>query len=428
MATRATTNNKMGKLYAGLSDIERARLLARYWREHNKAELDRLRDSIPDDRAGKGYNQALAILRGLNSAFVLYGLMLVKVGFERDIFAAWMARGKAERYSDHLPMLWDMWKLVPYPVTESEYRAIVNRERAELTPVNEYASVLWENGMPEAIAKLRPELAAIMNEYRDDMAEAEQDALWDRFYACFTDAMKRGELPKSKPVPKGTSSKVDADEPWLPEGTLTDWAKGTTLETYEPRGPDWAIPALELFQAIWAKYDIQPDANAERVRARRTELRSVLIGMGQHPLGIEKDKLERLSFDPPKSAREWQKAHDYVQSIWPQPVKERETFRSLAAQYAGKKAELRVYTDVLAMFQRETFGGEDPLDERGRELVEQAWATARWAEEMWPVLLESVSHLGTDESEPWPPELDNDAYYAELYPQIEARIREGLDG
>src|SRR5215211_7505145 len=86
MTTKAN-NRKMGNLYAGLSDTERARLLARYWREHNDAELDRLRDSIPDDRAGHAYNQALAALRGLNSAFVVYQLIYLRTGFDRDFFA-----------------------------------------------------------------------------------------------------------------------------------------------------------------------------------------------------------------------------------------------------------------------------------------------------------------------------------------------------
>jgi len=421
--TVKTTNRKLGGLYGALSNRERARLLARFWRDGEKTELDRLRESIPDGPAGQAYNEALAILRSLNGALFLYGVMLIKVGFERDIFAAWMAKRAADQYSDHVPILWDMWKLVPYPVTESEYRAIVNRERGKLTPVSEYASELWENGMPDAIAELRPELAAIMREYREDMEEAVTDALWDRFNACFADAMKRGELPKGKPAPKNTTSTVDPDEPWLPAGVLKDWAKGTTSETYKPHGPGFTIPGLELLQAQWAEYDIQPDAKIEAVKERRAKLRSVLIGIGLHQLRIPKDQLEPLSFDPPKSAEEWQKAHDYVQGIWPYPVEERETFRSLAAQYAGKKAELRVYTDVLAMFQEEIFGGEDPLDTHGRELLEQAWAAARWAEETWPVLLDSAAPLG--ESEPWPPPLDNDEYYAVLYPQMEQRFREG---
>jgi len=205
---------------------------------------------------------------------------------------------------------------------------------------------------------------------------------------------------------------------------LSDWAAGTTAETYRPFGPGFAIPALELFPSPGMNYEILPDAEADRVRARRARLRDALLPLGWMHLGIPAEDLGALSFDPPNTIRERDEARHAVERIWSRSDDVRESLRAVAAQFASKTAEFRVLTDVLETLQREAFGGEDPLDPDIRALVEQTRETARWAEELWAVFLDDLAPH--DDGEPWPPALDDGAYYAELRPRYEERLRAGV--
>jgi len=408
---------KLGDLYAGLTDTERARLLARHWRAGDGPELARLRRSIPDQRARRAYDEALTLLRGLNGAFFLGGVMLAKVGFERDVFAAEVLCGPERQRALARLWLWDLWTLVAYPVTEAEYRMLAELERAEPIDVDDYAETLWGMTTPDEGARLRAELGAINGSYREEMGESEQERLWDAFRACFAGAIERGELPR--PVCKGNDGGR-----YLPRGLLSDWAEGTTAETYRPAGPGFAIPALELFTSPGMDYEILPDAEADRVQARRARLREALLPIGWMHLGIPREQLEMLSFDPPRNIHERNEARHAVERIWPRSDDARAGLRAVAAQFAGKRAEFRVITDVLEMVQREVFGGEDPLDPDVRALVEQTQETARWAEELWAVFLDDLAPH--DDGEPWPPALDDGGYYDELRPRYEERLRAGV--
>lgn len=429
MATRATTNNKMGKLYAGLSDIERARLLARYWREHNKAELDRLRESIPDDRAGKAYNEALAALRGLNSAFVVYQLIGLRTGFDRDFFAFNTLSIRAHQEDAAREVLMSLSDLLSYPMTQSEYAAAVKRARETVLAVDDWADFIWgEEG-------LRPELQALMTEYHDPyshntMSQEEREALLTRYYARVSEevraAIDRGELPKSRKAPKDATIPADADTIWLPDGALSDWAKGTTEATYPVTAGD-VSPVLGFFTCSTMPCEVFPDSESERVRARRTKLRDVLIRIGRHSLNIPKDILDSLNLEPVRNEREWKRATDYEAKLWKSSNtkldRPHEAIRSIMRQFAERKATLRVLTDIIETLQAEIFGDEDPLDERTRELLANAWEGIEAPEQLLTIYQRMPLAPGV--TEPWPSLDDATLMPAQLRSQYEHHIRTG---
>lgn len=425
MTTRAAANNKMGKLYAGLSDIERARLLARLWREKNGAELDRLREAIPDDRAGKGYNQALAALRGLNSAFVVYQLIGLRTGFDRDYFAVHALTLGAHMEDAARDVLMSVSELFTYPMTQSERAAIVKRERATLFAVDDWADLIWgEEG-------LRPELQALMTEFYEpythtEMSKEERLDIERRYTARVVEevraAIARGELPKPRKAPQDATIHADADTLWLPHGALTDWATGTTEATYPVTAGD-AAPILGFFTWSSMPCEVFPDNDAERVRAKRAKLRDVLLRIARYDLHIPQDKLDKLSVEPARSEREWTRASDYEAKLWQASddhMTKPEPFRAVMQTFAERQATLRVLTDIIETLQAEIFGGEDPLDTRARELLDSAREAAKQAGDALSV----YRKLPTDSAEPWP-EPDNEAVYAHLRPLYERHIRAG---
>ena len=421
MAAR-TNNRKIENMYGGLSDLERARLLARLWREDNFTELDRLREAIPTGQAGDAYNVALNALKGLNGALFVLGLELLNTGFERDMFASAMFMLRNRHYRDMQWAAGALWELITYPVTESEYRAIIKRHRAELTPLSEYASNFWPGEY--ASTPTRPELLEVLAEYRDDMSDEEEEALWNRFYGCFTVAIARGELPKGKPTPKHQQRLAEKyeDEPWLPSGALHDWAEGTTEATFEPLDPNYEIPALELFSSLSGpKYDVSPDSEADTVRERREQIRQACISFGRRTGELSQEQLEKLNFDPSKTARQREKEATYVSSIWP-AGRDNELAR-LEQQYARKKVELRAFTDILATLQSDVFGGEDPLDSLTRTVLEKTLTTAETAKATLPEATE-LAGASAEIRDELPP-FDEEAFYAEIRPELERRIREG---
>ena len=69
----------------------------------------------------------------------------------------------------------EAWKLTPYPVTESEYRAIVERERAELYAIDDYLERLIEWSHPYR----NPTVAEYLEQEPED-----ESAGWETTYAA----------------------------------------------------------------------------------------------------------------------------------------------------------------------------------------------------------------------------------------------------
>jgi len=428
--TTKVSARKLDGMYEALMPLERARLLARFWRDKNPAELDRLRSAIPDERAGRAYNEALAILRGINSGFVVRGIESLINGFERDGFAVFTVNWRGYQQDTAHDTLSALIDLIAYPVTESEYAAIVKRERTTLRHVGDWSDLIWgEDG-------IRPELQAIMAEFYEpytygEMSEEEREAWLERYTARVIEevraAIARGELPKPRKAPKDATNAEPGDL-WLPDGALSDWAKGTTEATYPIHAMD-AAPVLEFFLGSFMRCEVFPDSELERVKAGRAKMREALTRIARIELDVPKETLEGLSFEPVLSERERSKRSDLVAGLWAASdasddrLKSRQALRFLLTTFAARKAELRALTDIIETFQRETFGGEDPFDPRGREMLERAWEAMRHTE----ASLSSYPRLPpiAGDTEPWPPAFDEEASYTEVRSQYEEYIRRG---
>jgi BMFP domain-containing protein YqiC len=387
----------MGKLYEGLSETECVRMLAKLSRAHDIAEMGRLRNATPPEHAA-AYNRALGLLRTLNGNLTDW-LTIYRVSMERDRFRLQaFIRESAQHYLNYA-QLFDVWKLIPYPATESEYRAAIKRERAELHPLDGYAEILSElDGdepglnpvLAEFLQNLPPELEPrrfadgeweawkASPEYEQESQEQDRrsEELARRIRALIDAAIERGELPKPK--------RKDG-EPAIPWGVLHDWAEGSTPETYEPYGPHYHIPVLELFNGDFLKWeDVRPDSEAEAVRKRRAEIRDLFLTLS----GIPRDERETFpSLELPKTAAALKKAREQAETLHHDEVKGLEGVAELALDaatvYASHRAQLEGITQALDIITREDFHGEDPLWPETRAQLEATHAEAERFTKQW---------------------------------------------
>lgn len=384
MAT--TVNKKMGKLYESLTPQERARMQAKLAREHKPAEMERLRNATPPEQA-EAYNRALALLRVLNGQ-VLDWIMLYRVSMERDHTAFDMALAENIHTWLHHNQRRNVWKLFAYPITESEHRAIGRVVRAELTPLDEEIERFWE--MPPDRPGLRPELAAILRERPEDGDEAGEDAAWAKFCGAFAAAIERGEL-KTKPRPKDANGEDDG-EPWLTIGALSDWALGKAAQDFDPDSPAYSVPAVdELFAgSMYAKWEIHPDSDAEAVKARREELRTVLLDFANVP-PAEWDRFP--SFEPPLTVKALQKARELAATLneaWIKPDRTGKAAVGIALSHAANRAMLEELAQAIDTITRDEFGGEDPLFPEIRAQLEAAQKEAASFADAWQTANETT--------------------------------------
>jgi hypothetical protein len=431
----ATTNDRRADvLYASLTPQERARMLARLWREHNGRELDRLRETIPDATAGAAYNRVVTLLRNLNGPMLLAGLAALRNGLEADGFALIALNNCVANRRIARAYLQRIWRLLAYPVAESEYRALRDIQRSELWPLDAYAESLaeldgTEPGLHSAVKALLLSLPAdLRREYAEPWklgdppphSEAVQedirraDEITARIRRLIDAAIKRGELPK----PRRRDGEL-----CLPIGTLRDWGEDTTAETFEPYGPEYHIPSLELFGGSCATWEIHPDNGAEAVRTRRQEMRNVFASIVAEAGPLADDELAGVDLEPTKTLAERERSREDVQRIWPWATVERDAFRGLGARTAIRRAELRAYTDVLEHVQNEDFGGEDPLAPEARPFLDAAWASARNVDEIWRDIAEPLAPHRPEDVGPWPPPLYDEAYYVSTRLGLEQMFR-----
>ncbi len=394
MATPATNNRKIGNLYANLTPQERVRLMARLFREHNPEEMRRLRDATPTEHAD-AYNRALGLLRVLSS-HVRDWITAFHLGMERDrLMLQLVALDSSHRWLTHARLA-DVWKLVAYPVTESEYRAIVELERSELEPLEDYAERLAGHNGTEA--GLHPDIAALLQSLPEDLVRlsvpdthklgdhvapdllAEDtrraDEIAARIRHVMDAAIQRGELPEPQ---------YKDDELCLPVGVLRDWGEGTTPETFELFGPGFYVPTLGILFGgdFGAKWEIRPDSDADAVRERRGELLKAFLSLAG-VLRTERDALPSL--DPPLTRAERERAEklaDELHDAWQDRNQSTEAAVAAARSHASQRAQLYAIAAAIETIQRDDFGGEDPLSPEIREALEAALTEATQVQAVW---------------------------------------------
>ncbi len=438
MTTPAANDRALDGLYAALSPLERNRLFARLWRQHDTRELQRLVRTIPDTAAGRAYNRAAAIVRHLHGS-TMPELLALKNGIDLDLWRLLHAYDLAADRSRARSLCYRLWDLLAYPVTESEYRRLVAIERDEPTPLDAYAELLAEREGDEE--GLHPEIAKVLCGMPDDLArlhvpddhppgEPPPDERWREdvrrsreiaalLRAVIDAAIARGELPTPEPLD---------GEPALPWGVLHDWGEGTTPETYEPYPPTYHVPAIEVMFGLKGNWDVRPDSEADAVKERRGKLLDVFVRIAEDACDATEEDLRALSLEPPATREERERAAAAVAdlSFWGVD-RLREDLRLVTAQHAIRRAELWAYRDAIDRLQQEVFGGEDPLDPFVRALLGDTWATEERFAETWAKVTEALKPGRFDEDQDWPPPFEDEAHYERTLPHLEEHLRTEWD-
>jgi hypothetical protein len=410
MATPAN-NRKVGTLYASLTPLERARLLARFFREDNQRELDRLRDTIPHATAGAAYNTAIRILRQLHGA-TMPMLLYVKTGIDLDLWRLLHCYDLAADRQRARMRCHDLWELLGYPVTANEYHTLLEIERSQPMSLDDYAGFIADTFDADWPGELHPAIATWL---RDVPGETPDDEALRQVRALLDAAIERGELP----TPEQTN-----DGPALSWGVLHDWCEQTTPESYRPYPPAFHVPAVELLWCDSAEWDIRPDQEAAVVKARRGALLTTFTGTLDDGGTIDADELAKLTLEPPSTFEEQERAAEAVSELAPWSIRcVRDDIRTVAQGHAIRRAEVRAYVEAIDRLQRYEFGGEDPLDPLMRALITDTQATEERFEEAWAAVTAATTPWALDEDQGWPPPFEDEAYLERLRPDVERHLR-----
>lgn len=401
----STTSKKIGNLYAKLGAKEIRRMQAKLTREHNPDEMNRLGQAIAQEHA-RFYNDGLKLLRVLNGN-TLDWVGLARLGMERDRvrFQALLREVVIDNVLRH--QLIEMWRFIKYPVTESEYQTILRRQRNEPLSLDGYAEMLAEidedePGLHPAIAEyldnLPPELERLYiddetpergsPEYEAFAQESKRryDAIEKGMRAIIDDAIKKGEIPK----PKRKDGELS-----LPWGVLSDWAEGTTEDTFDIGGPGSGdhVPMLMMFQGLLGpEWDIHPDSDADFVKEERRQMLQRLPMLPTIPREV-RDIIGTL--DPPLTEKERQQDLEHVQTLremWYSQNGLAELMLDAATSHAEHRAQLAGLREAVDILQRDEFYGEDPLFPEIRAHMESAQEEA----ERFPALWEQANSVHPD--------------------------------
>ena len=387
MTARKGKRKAVDNLYASLTAQELAKLLARLYREQDDKEMLRLRDNIPPGRADE-YNR---IARILNNLELLGGLALrvtwlamerctLFLAHELDEYAkTWRARSHAYTASKLLP---------GYPVTESEYRALIAAQRDRRELLDDFAGYITDGAWDNTDTGLHPTVRAwLAEEMPNDVPDEEHWPQAKREVRGLLDAaIERGELPAPQDTPDG---------PALTWGILHDWLTGTTAETFEPYSPEYYIPTLEALNAhIGLAWDIRPDSEGDDVRRRREHICETLATIWE----LNDAQRAQINPHPPETMEQSEREQREWEAVWPSRPKPetRELLLKFQAMYLDIRLEMLSLAAAFETIRREDFYGEDALPEHVRKTLEDARQASERFCEAWSWGQEQVR-------DPWEP-------------------------
>ncbi len=378
----ATSDRTMSDLYRALAPTERVRLVARLVSTSNLGELRRVRDALPPtpDTHRAAYSRALRIAADMP---------LPLLGCCESLHAALEATRATlsallhEQHRHRLMALrlHDLWRLLPYPLTQSEYLDLIAQERDELHPLDELAQFIAQgfcaDDAPTVCAAVAAWLTADEEPADAPTAGDEEAPPWDwrpaaaEVRALLEGAIARGELPPATTTPAG---------PALAWGPFTDWLHAAPPSAYTPYGPDYHLAAVQVLRGLLCVWDVRPDEEADAVRARRHTLITTLADLAD----LTPDRTPPA--DPPASRQEWQRQQDALETAWPWRPTPRELalLQQVAADHASISREVTALSMAVDSVQATEFGGADPLHPRIRATYEALHAdvahlTAGWS-------------------------------------------------
>jgi len=401
----ATSDRTMTDLYRSLAPTERVRLVARLVSAGNLGELRRVRDALPPtpDTHRAAYSRALQI--AAHMPLPLHACCEGLHGALEAIRATLSALLHEQRRHHLLALrLSDLWCLLPYPLTRSEYQDLIAQERDELQPTGELAQFIAQGFCADDAPRVCPTIAAWLT--ADDapgptstpgveVASSEAPP-WDwrpaaaEVRALLEGAIARGELPPVTTTPAG---------PALAWGPFTDWLHATPPSAYTPYGPDYHLAAVQVLRGLLCVWDVRPDDEADAVRTRRHALIATLADLAD----LTPDRTPPA--DPPTSREEWQRQQDALEAAWPWRPTPRELalLQQVAADHASISREVTALGMAVDTVQATEFGGADPLPPRIRATCEALRADVTHLTAGW--------RLGADQSaygDDWPPLPDPD--------------------
>ncbi|MBI4302172.1 MAG: hypothetical protein HY664_06170 [Chloroflexi bacterium] len=364
-----------------LTPLERARLMARLCREENEAEMARIRDSVPWEHT-KAYNRAVHVLaRLVNPGALLVELVLKSAECDMLLLNNLLSlryEQQSRRYALH-----EFWQLLGYPITESEYRALIETERGQLELLDDFARYITDTFSVDDAGEVCPPVATWLGEVPEDTGD---DEALRQVRAIIDGAVEGGELPQPKSMRK----------PALPWGTLSNWLHRKDATACEPYPPDYYVPALEFLGALMARWDVRPDSEAAAVNARRDEIVNVLA----YVAGLS---LERgLDPRPHKSEAQRRRALKKMEPMnpWLPYNQTVEAMQALGRRHGHLRNHLQVLNEVLEAIRREDFGGEDPLLPVVRSLLAQAQKELEDFAEWWQLAGERFGMAASGDK--WP--------------------------
>jgi hypothetical protein len=395
--------SRLDGVYGGLTPNERARLMASINRTGAEGVMQKVWASVPDGQATH-YNHRLAILRGLHRP-LLWNLIALLLAAERDSTAMRMALLHHIHSRKQHVHLHDVWKLVPYPVTEREFAALQRMEQERPSSLDDFASFMIQTYEPEE-AEAAGWRAAVVSMLRGD--EPDDEAWQRRARALLDAAIGRGELPPAHRAEDGAS---------LPYGVLISWLEPG--RTQAPLPPSYHVPTVELLGGgAHERWEIRPESEASGVRQRRDDIADALFGMA----GLK--PADWPSLHPPSTSEEQATAREHIERDWPWTHAHKDASAQLTylgTQHAPWRARLAAHHTVLEEVQIHDFCGEDPVPGGIRELLTLADAEQREIHDLWAMAGDALS------AEAWPPLPDVSAtehdelltYFREIYRAME---------
>jgi hypothetical protein len=319
-------NQRLDRLYPGLTAKERALLVLRAWKSDEEEDAQ-VRRTMPQSQA-RDFNHYIHLMNAANSGAGKYIVALNGIAGQLGLKSAWLASLQ----------LWGIrvWDLATYiilhtsePITESEHRRLVEKAGAEMVPLAHLAETLVESYEGWTETDMQPG-------GEDDDEQVVTDKAWNRLLA-----EKKRELTRL-----------------VEEGTLAGRRSGRRLLINAGFFYDWLGEPVRLWPEWGKGYDVLPDDQAEQVeRLKKERLRAqeAIAGSPTSPiLELLEEKLGRRVTD---RQERWDEAMAALR-------------QSLRERIPWCWQELRAVETVLDEVAEE-FNGEDPLLPPVRQVLDK---------------------------------------------------------
>jgi len=295
----SATVRRLDRLYPALSAKERAVLVLKAWKEDRETD-PAVRYSMPQAQAAE-FNRLIGLMNAANFHLGRYVLVIELLLGQLDLRYAWLATLRlwgmqASSTADYIGLY------TKDPVTESEHRRLLEKERARMAPLSELAELLAERCYDE---------------------EQGDDAAWDKVLR-----EKKAEI-----------------QALVQSGVLVGKQRGKRLLVGVGSFYDWLGEPVPLHHLWGRAHEVFPDDEAEEVYRLRKARRDIAERLARAPYLDAFSLPDRRSKGKAKQGRTMAEVAEVLET-------------RLRGDLAQRWKELRA-TEVVLEEAREEFGGED---------------------------------------------------------------------